>query len=103
MTIDSATAVELVNLVAGIFILAVAIYVQRKSNLAIFNRGLYIIAASGAIRVVGSLFRAYYTYTDSLELIPWGRAFLVVGRIVLVIGLYVFAMAVLKICGEERR
>ncbi len=103
MPIDSATAVELVNLVAGIFILAVAIYVKRKANLAIFNRGLDIIAASGAIRVVGSLFRAYYTYTDSLELIPWGRAFLVVGRVVLVIGLYVFAMAVLKICSEERR
>lgn len=103
MTIDSATAVELVNLVAGIFILAVAIYVQRKSNLAVFKRGLYIIAASGAIRVVGSLFRAYYTYTGLLELISWGRAFLVVGRVVLVIGLYVFAMAVLKICGEGRR
>ncbi len=103
MTIDSATAVELVNMVAGIFILGMAIYVQRKSNLAIFNRGLDIIAASGAISVVGSLFRAYYTYIESYELIPWGRAFLVVGRIVLVIGLYVFAMAVLKICSEERR
>ncbi len=103
MTIDSATAVELVNMVAGIFILGMAIYVQRKSNLAIFNRGLDIIAASGAIGVVGSLFRAYYTYIESYELIPWGRAFLVVGRVVLVIGLYVFAMAVLKICSEERR
>jgi len=30
MTIDSATAVELVDMVAGFLILAVAIYAQRK-------------------------------------------------------------------------
>jgi hypothetical protein len=103
MTIDAATAVELVNMVAGVFIVGMAIYVQRISNLAIFKRGLDIIAASGAIMVIGSVFRAYYTYTDCYELMPWGRAFLVAYRIMLLLGLYVFAMAVLKICGEERR
>ncbi|MGB2729030.1 MAG: hypothetical protein WBD09_11300 [Halobacteriota archaeon] len=101
MEIDSATVVELVNLVTGILILAVAIYAQRKFRFAIFTLGWDIIAASGAIRVIGSLFRAYYTYIDSYELIPWGRAFLVVGRIVLVIGIYVLAIAGIKLWGEE--
>ncbi len=98
---DSATVVELVNFVVGILILAVAIYAQKKFRFVIFKLGWDIIAASGAIRVVGSLFRAYYTYIDSYELIPWGRAFLVVGRIVLVIGIYVLAIAGLKLWGEE--
>jgi hypothetical protein len=98
---DSATVVELVNLVVGILILAVAIYAQKKFRFVIFKLGWDIIAASGAIRVVGSLFRAYYTYIDSYELIPWGRAFLVLGRIVLVIGIYVLAIAGLKLWGEE--
>lgn len=101
MEIDSATVVELVNLVTGILILAVAIYAQRKFRFVIFKLGWDIIAASGAIRVIGSLFRAYYTYIDSYELIPWGRAFLVVGRIVLVIGIYVLAIAGIKLWGEE--
>ncbi len=102
MIIDSATVVELVNLVAGILMLAVAIYARRKFRFAVFKLGWDIIAASGAIRVVGSLFRAYYTYTDSLELIPWGRAFLVVGRVVLVVGIYVLAIAAIKLWGKER-
>ncbi|MBC8521212.1 MAG: hypothetical protein H8D26_04385 [Methanomicrobia archaeon] len=101
MAIDSATVVELVNLVTGILILAVAIYAQRKFRFVIFKLGWDIIAASGAIRVVGSLFRAYYTYIDSYELIPWGRVFLVIGRIVLVIGIYVLAIAGIKLWGEE--
>ena len=101
MTIDSATVVEMVNLVTGILILAVAIYAQKRFRFAIFKLGWDIIAASGAISVIGSLFRAYYTYTDSLELIPWGRAFLVVGGVVLVIGIYVLAMAGIKLWGEE--
>lgn len=101
MTIDSATAVELVNLVTGILILAVAIYAQRKFRFFIFKLGWEIIAASGAISVAGSLFRAYYTYIDLYELIPWGRVFLVVGRVVLVIGIYVLVVAGLKLWGEE--
>jgi len=102
MTMDSATAVELVDLIAGLLILAVAIYAQRKFRFVIFKLGWDIIAASGAIRVAGSLFRAYYTYIDSYEFIPWGRAFLVIGRVVLVIGIYVLAVAGLKLWGEER-
>ena len=55
MTIDSATAVELVDMVAGFLILAVAIYAQRKFRFPIFKLGWDIIAASGAIRVAGSI------------------------------------------------
>jgi len=102
MTIDSATAVELVDLAAGFLILAVAIYAQRKFRFPVFKLGWDIIAASGAISVAGSLFRAYYTYADLFELIPWGRAFLVVGRVTLVIGIYVLAVAGVKLWGEER-
>ena len=101
MTIDSATAVELVDMVAGFLILGVAIYAQRKFRFPVFKLGWDIIAASGAIRVAGSLFRAYYTYIDSYELIPWGRAFLVAGRVVLVIGIYALAIASVSLWGEE--
>jgi hypothetical protein len=101
MTIDSATAVELVNFAAGVLLLAVAIYAQKKFRFAIFKLGWALIAVSGAIGVIGSLFRAYYTYADLLELIPWGRAFLVVGRAILVIGIYVLAVAGLKLWGEK--
>jgi len=101
MTIDSATVVELIDMVAAVLVLAVAIYAQRKFHFVIFKLGWDIIAASGAISVIGSLFRAYYTYADLLELIPWGRTFLVIGRAVLVIGIYVLAVAGLKLWGEE--
>ncbi len=60
MTIDSATAVELVDMVALVLILAVAIYAQRKFRFVVFKLGWDIIAASGAIRIAGSLFRAYF-------------------------------------------
>jgi hypothetical protein len=103
MRIDSATALELVNLIAGILIAGVAIYACRIFHFAIFKRGWCIVAASGVLMVIGSLFRAYYTYTGLYgELVPWGRAFLVVGRVVLVIGIYVLAVAGIKLWGEER-
>jgi len=58
----------------------VAIYAQRKFRFVIFKLGWEIIAVSGAIRVAGSLFRAYYTYAGLYEeLVPWGRVFLAVG------------------------
>jgi len=102
MTLDSATIVELVNFVAGILISTVAIYAQRKFHFVIFRLGWGIIAASGLIGVVGSLFRAYYTYASLYEeLVPWGRAFLVVSRVTLVIGIYLLAAAALKIWGGE--
>ena len=53
MTIDSATAVELVNFAAGVLLLAVAIYAQKKFRFAIFKLGWGIIGVSGAIGVIG--------------------------------------------------
>lgn len=100
MVIDSSTLAEVVNLVAGILIFGVAIYARMKFRFAVFKLGWDIIATSGAIRVVGSFFRAYYTYIGSYSL-TWGRAFLVVGRVVLVIGIYVLAIAAIKLWGEE--
>ena len=101
MTIDSATAIELVNLVAGILIAGVALHACKKFNFAILRRGCFTIAASGALMAVSSGFRAYYTYADLLELIPWGRAFLTAARITLLIGLSVFVLSALKIWGEK--
>jgi ABC-type Co2+ transport system permease subunit len=101
MTIDSATAVELVDMVAGILISVVALHACKKFNFAILRRGCFTIAVSGALMAVSSGFRAYYTYADLLELIPWGRAFLTAARITLLIGIGIFVLSALKIWGEE--
>jgi len=45
MTIDSATAVELVDMVAGILISVVALHACKKFNFAILRRGCFTIAA----------------------------------------------------------
>lgn len=101
MTVDSTTAVELVKLILGILIIYMAIRAQRRFNFAILKRGFDMIAASGGLMALSSSFRAYYTYIDSYELIPLGRAFLAVALITLIGGLYVAGSAALKICGEE--
>ena len=103
MTIDSATAIELVNLVAGILIAGVALHACKKFNFAILRRGCFTIAASGALMAVSSGFRAYYTHADLFELIPWGRAFLTIARITLLIGISVFVLSALKIWGEDKK
>jgi hypothetical protein len=99
--VDSATAEELVNLILGILILYIAIRAQRKFNFSILKRGFDIIAVSGGLMALSSSFGAYYTYMGSYELIPLGRAFLVVALIMLIGGLYTVGSAALKICGEE--
>lgn len=101
MTLDSATVLELVNLVTGIIIAVMAIYAQNKINFAIFKRGFSIIAVSGIIMAVIAPYRAYYTYMGLYELIPIGRAGLVIARIVLIIGLFVLGKAAISIYGEE--
>jgi len=52
---------------------------------------------------VSSGFRAYYTHADLFELIPWGRAFLTIARITLLIGISVFVLSALKIWGEDKK
>ena len=44
-----------------------------------------------------------YAYADLLELIPWRRTFLVIGRAVLVIGIYVLVVAGLKLWGGVKK
>ena len=104
MTIDSATAIELVNLVAGILISVVALHACKRFNFAILRRGCLTIAVSGALMAVSSGFRAYYTSVPGLyeELVPWGRAFLTIARITLLIGISVFVLAALKIWGDKK-
>ncbi len=102
MMIDSATVVELVNFVAGILILAVAIYAQRKFRFAIFKLGWDIIAASGAFMAIGSLCRAYCTYAGLYEeRVPKDGVFFVISKVTLVIGIYVLAVAAVKLWDEK--
>ncbi|MEA2074883.1 MAG: hypothetical protein U9O85_04000 [Euryarchaeota archaeon] len=101
MTMDSATVVELVNMILGLLIAGMAIHAQKRINFALFKRGLNMIAVSGGIMAIIAPFRAYYTYTDSYELIVFGRAFLTAAMIILIIGLYVVGKAALELCGEE--
>jgi len=44
-----------------------------------------------------------YAYADLLELTPWKRAFLVIGRAVLVIGIYILVVAGLKLWGGVKK
>jgi len=101
MTVNGATMVELVNLVMGVFIFAVAIQARRKFRFVVFNAGWNIVAVSAAVMVVGSLCRTYYIYANLPELIPLGWAFLVADKLVLAVGICVLVMAAIKLWDEE--
>ncbi|HUV79935.1 MAG: hypothetical protein JJE19_06270 [Methanosarcinales archaeon] len=102
MTLDSATAVEFVNMVMGIIIFSMAIAAQKKINLTILKRGFTIIAISGLMMAAIAPYRAYYTYADLYELIPIGRALLALTRVILIVGLYLVGKGIISICGEEK-
>ncbi|MDY6965925.1 MAG: hypothetical protein SVM80_08160 [Halobacteriota archaeon] len=93
-------AVEAINLIAGLLLLLIAIYARQKFNFSIFRLGWNFIALSGIVKVIASSFRIYYAYYELYELIPYGRALLVVGRILTVIGVYLLASAAIKLWGE---
>ncbi len=99
--IESATVLELVDLAAGILIAVFAIHAGRKFQFVIFRHGWNVVAGSGILMALSSLFRAYYTYASMYELIPWGRAMLVVCRLTLVAGIYMLARAALRLWAEE--
>lgn len=100
MTVNDATMMEFAILILGILMMYMAIRAQKKFNFAILKRGFDILAVSGGLMALSSSF-TYWTYMGSYELIPLGRAFLVVALIMLVGGLYLVGSAALKMCGEE--
>jgi len=101
MTLDSATIIEMVNMVTGILIAVMAIHAQKRIDLAILKRGFFTIATSGVLMAIIAPYRAYYTYVDSYELIFIGRAGLAIARVVLIVGLYLLGKALISICGKE--
>ncbi len=105
---NSAILTEVFNLAAGIFVMVLAIYAGRKFRFVIFKSGWDVVAASGAIAAAASIFRIYYTYAHLYEepllfmtFIAWGRVFLGISNLVLMIGIYVLALTGIKLWGKR--
>lgn len=102
MEINSATFVELLNMGMGICILLISYYAAKKFSILLFRRGWFIISLSGAVMVLGSIFRAYYSFVDLYDEWAWlGRIFVFIHLFVLVIGIYLLAMTAVKMWGDE--
>ena len=97
---DSIT-LEAINLIAGFILFLIAIYARQKFSFAIFRLGWNFIALSGLTKVIASSFRIYYTYYEMCELIPYGRALLVIGRILTVVGVYFLAITAINLWGDH--
>jgi len=93
-------AVEVINLVAGLVLFLIAIYARNKFEFRIFRLGWSFIAISGIIKVISSSFRIYYSYYELHEYVPYGRALLVIGRVMTVIGVYLLASAAIDLWGD---
>jgi hypothetical protein len=101
MEVLSATIIELFNIVAGIFIIIISLYASEKFNIYLFKSGWFIIAASGAVMVVGSIFRTYYSHTNQYLEWAWlGRTFISVHLLLLLIGIYLLAHTAVKMWGD---
>lgn len=102
MEINSATIVELLNLGMGVCIIVISFYAAKKFSILLFIRGWFIISLSGVIMVLGSFFRAYYSFTGTYEEWAWlGRIFVLIHLFVLVIGIYLLATTAVTIWGNE--
>jgi len=98
---DSATIIELFNIVMGICIIIISMYASEKFNIHLFKRGWLIIALSGAVIVLGSIFRSYYSYTNKYLECAWlGRIFIFVHLFLLMVGIYLLALTAVKMWGK---
>ena len=100
MSLDAGTAVEIINLFIAIGIIIVAKYAMDKFKFVVFRKGWYVIALSGVLLVAGSVFRAYYSYTDRFEPVGFGRLFILVHMVLMLIGIYLLATTAVKLWGE---
>lgn len=100
MSLDAGTIVEIINLFIAFCIIIIAKYAMDKFKIAVFRKGWYFIALSGAVLVIGSVFRAYYSYTNQFELVAFGRLFISVHLVLMLIGIYLLATTAVKLWGE---
>lgn len=101
MEINTATIIELLNLVMGICIVIISFYAYKQFSIHIFRQGWFIVSLSGVTIVLGSVLRAYYSYFDLYSEWAWlGRIFILVHLFFLVIGIYLLAMTAVKMWGD---
>jgi len=100
ISVWNSVSIEAVNLVAGFILFLIAIYARKKFTFSIFKLGWTLIALSGIVKVIASVYRMYYAYYEIYELIPPGRALLVIGRILTVLGVYLLASAAIELWGD---
>lgn len=97
----NATIIELLNIGMGICIVMISLYASNKFSLHVFKRGWLIVAASGAVMMMGSMFRASYSYTNQYIEWAWlGRIFILAHLLFLVIGIYLLAHTAVKMWGD---
>lgn len=101
MGFNTATIIELINMVMGTFIVFICLYASKKFSLHIFRRGWLIIMLSGLILVFGSILRAYYSYSNLYMELAWlGRMFIFAHLALMVIGIYLLATVAVKMWGD---
>ncbi|MDF1556775.1 MAG: hypothetical protein P1P80_01135 [ANME-2 cluster archaeon] len=101
MGVDSSTIIELLNMSMGICIALISLFAYRKFSLHIFRRGWLIVALSGIVMMLGSIFRAYYSYANQYLEWAWlGRIIIFIHLVLLVIGIYVLALTAVKMWGD---
>ncbi len=101
MGINAATFVELINMLMGILIVFICIHASKKFSLHIFRRGWLLLALSGVVLVLGSILRAYYSYSNLYMELAWlGRMFIFVHLLLMVIGIYLLATIAVKMWGD---
>ena len=101
MEINSATLIELLNIGMGIGIVIISIYASKKFSLDIFRQGWFIVGLSGAVMLLGSILRVYYSYANLYMEWAWlGRLFIFIHLFLLVIGIYLLATTAVKMWGD---
>ena len=101
MNINSATIIELLNMGMGICIVIISVHASKKFRLNIFRQAWLMLALSGVIMALGSIFRAYYSYNNLYVEWAWlGRLFMFAHMLLMVIGIYLLAKTAVKMWGD---
>jgi hypothetical protein len=101
MGFNTATIIELLNLLMGICIIIISFYASKKFSLYIFKQGWFIVSLSGVAIVIGSVLRAYYSYVNLYLEWAWlGRIFILAHLFLLMIGIYLLAVTAVKMWGD---
>lgn len=99
--INTATIVELLNLIMSLCIILISVYASNKFTLRIFRRGWFVVGISAVIMLMGSIFRSYYSHMGVYEEWAWlGRIFVFFHLLFLVIGIYMLATTAVRMWGD---